>query len=174
MTFKVTITETLQQTVTVEATSRDEAEQMVSDQWRNSDHILDADNYVEVEFAAILADEQKATKMAHKDWCGKPCGECDTPCRLDESMPCSPDCEALNEDGSRNVEVCTAAGCDAAEKHDPGICPVCGSDRLDFDGFVVEGNSCIYKWRCNGCGVSGREWYDLIFSEHIIDRDDGA
>lgn len=114
MNFKVTITETLRQTVTVEAKDMDEAEQIVSNQWRNSDHILDADNFVGVEFSVVSTDEQGETKMAHKDWCGKPCGECDTSCRLDESMPCSPNCEALNEDGSRNVEVCTAAGCDAA------------------------------------------------------------
>lgn len=48
--FDVTITETLKLTVSVEASSKEEAQQMVSDQWRAGDHILDADNFVEVEF----------------------------------------------------------------------------------------------------------------------------
>lgn len=51
--------------------------------------------------------------MAIKEWCGRQCSECDLSCFLDESMPCSPDCENLNEDGSRNVNVCKKASCDA-------------------------------------------------------------
>lgn len=51
--------------------------------------------------------------MAHKNWCGKPCCECETSCALDEAIPCSPDCEALNPDGSRNKEMRKASGCDA-------------------------------------------------------------
>ena len=47
--FDVTITETLKLTVSVEASSKEEAQQMVSDQWHAGDHILDADNFVEVE-----------------------------------------------------------------------------------------------------------------------------
>ena len=46
--FDVTITETLKLTVSVEASSKEEAQQMVSDQWHAGDHILDADNFVEV------------------------------------------------------------------------------------------------------------------------------
>mgnify|MGYP000632565944 FL=1 len=46
----MTITETLKLTVSVEASSKEEAQQMVSDQWHAGDHILDADNFVEVEF----------------------------------------------------------------------------------------------------------------------------
>lgn len=48
--FDVTITETLKLTVSVEASSKEEARQMVSDQWHAGDHILDVDNFVEVEF----------------------------------------------------------------------------------------------------------------------------
>lgn len=48
--FDVTITETLKLTVSVDASSKEEAQQMVSDQWHAGDHILDADNFVEVEF----------------------------------------------------------------------------------------------------------------------------
>lgn len=44
--YDVTITETLKMTVTVEA------EQMVSDNWRNQEYILDADNFTGVDFKA--------------------------------------------------------------------------------------------------------------------------
>ena len=37
--------------------------------------------------------------MAHKDWCGKVCQECTSPCKLWESMPCSPNCPYLGTEG---------------------------------------------------------------------------
>jgi len=37
--------------------------------------------------------------MPHENWCGKPCADCQNPCRLDESIPCSPDCTELSADG---------------------------------------------------------------------------
>lgn len=51
--FRVTITETLKQVVEVEADSQDEAEQLVSDDWHSSSYILDADDFVGVEFEAL-------------------------------------------------------------------------------------------------------------------------
>lgn len=53
--------------------------------------------------------------------------------------------------------------------HEAGVCPKCGSESLDFDGFFVEDGSGIYKWECESCGTHGREYYDMTFSEHIID-----
>lgn len=50
--YEVTITETLQKTVTVEANSREEAERQVEENWNNSEYILDADSFVGVDFAA--------------------------------------------------------------------------------------------------------------------------
>ena len=47
----------------------------------------------------------------HKDWCGKPCTDCAHPCSLDESIPCSPDCEYLGPNGERNHRECKT--CDA-------------------------------------------------------------
>ena len=55
-TFMVTITETLKLTVEVEADSSEEAERIVSDKWRNSEYVLDADNFVEVGFEAVPVD----------------------------------------------------------------------------------------------------------------------
>lgn len=51
--------------------------------------------------------------MAHELWCGKPCCDCTAPCKLDTLIPCSPDCENLKPNGSRNVKDCNASGCDA-------------------------------------------------------------
>ena len=51
-TYEVTITETLQKTVTVEADSRKEAERQVEENWNNSEYILDADSFVGVDFSA--------------------------------------------------------------------------------------------------------------------------
>jgi hypothetical protein len=57
--FKVTITETLKLTVEVEAIDRHEAEQTVSDNWRNSGYVLTADNFADVEFKAVDAEAEK-------------------------------------------------------------------------------------------------------------------
>ena len=54
-TFKVTITETLQQVVAITARNPSEAEDMVQIKWNNQDHVLDADNFVGVEFKAVPA-----------------------------------------------------------------------------------------------------------------------
>ena len=48
--FDVEITETLQRTVTVEAASQEEAERMVERGWCNGDYVLNAEDYVGVDF----------------------------------------------------------------------------------------------------------------------------
>lgn len=47
--YEVTITETLQKTVEVEANSREEAERQVEGNWNNSEYIFDADSFVGVD-----------------------------------------------------------------------------------------------------------------------------
>ena len=44
------ITETLEMTVAVEAESREEAQQIASDNWKNGDYILYADHFKDVTF----------------------------------------------------------------------------------------------------------------------------
>ena len=51
-TYEVTISETLQKTVDVEASSREEAERQVEKKWNDSEYILDADSFVDVDFSA--------------------------------------------------------------------------------------------------------------------------
>ena len=46
--YEVTITETPE--VAVEAESREEAQQIASDNWKNGDYILDADHFKDVTF----------------------------------------------------------------------------------------------------------------------------
>lgn len=50
--FEVTITETLQKTVSIEAETKEEAKQLVEDMWKDGDIILDADDFADVEYAA--------------------------------------------------------------------------------------------------------------------------
>lgn len=51
-TYDVTITETLQMTVPIEAESLAEAEQMAEENWNRSQYILDADHFVGADFKA--------------------------------------------------------------------------------------------------------------------------
>lgn len=48
--FQVTITETSKMTVTVEANSPEDAKQIACDNWHKGEYILDADNFVDVDF----------------------------------------------------------------------------------------------------------------------------
>ena len=106
--------------------------------------------------------------MAHNDWCGKPCSDCGDPCKLDQEIPCSPDCENLNPDGSRKTEQCNEAGCDACIS-DPGVCPNCRHENLSYCSGEVEDGYYIYKWNCEECGSQGRELYRLEFDSIVAD-----
>ena len=50
--YDVTVTETLQMTVPIEAESLAEAEQIAEDNWNRSQYILDADHFVRADFKA--------------------------------------------------------------------------------------------------------------------------
>ena len=58
------------------------------------------------------------------------------------------------------------------QKHDAGACPVCGSEVEYGDGQVDE-NDYVYRWTCEECGAYGREYYDMKFSEIIVDGEGG-
>lgn len=60
--YTVTITETLKMNVEVEAEDEFEAEQIVSDRWHNSEYILDADNFTNVDFKAREIVRKKAER----------------------------------------------------------------------------------------------------------------
>lgn len=46
---------------------------------------------------------------------GKDCGACIEPCEDELSLPCSPSCELLGADRSREIKKCMEAGCDVYE-----------------------------------------------------------
>lgn len=51
--FDITITETLQMTLEVEAMDKMQAEQIAANAWRNCEYVLTADNFAGVEFTAV-------------------------------------------------------------------------------------------------------------------------
>ena len=51
-TYEVTITETLQMTVEVEATTREQAQELVERKWNDSEYILDAETFKGGDFSA--------------------------------------------------------------------------------------------------------------------------
>ena len=51
--YDVTVTETLEQIVRVEARSQEEAEKIVARDWQRQEFVLDAENFTCVEFAAV-------------------------------------------------------------------------------------------------------------------------
>lgn len=53
-----------------------------------------------------------------------------------------------------------------------GQCPKCGNYNLYYDPMEIEGNSVYYPWTCEDCGASGKEWYNLEFSEQELDEND--
>ncbi len=64
-TYKVMITETLQKAVFVDAATEQEAHRRVSDAWKNSEYILDADSFQGVEFHVVgEADGDESMKGA--------------------------------------------------------------------------------------------------------------
>lgn len=50
--FRVVITEILQKAVVVFADSKEEAERTAESEWKNSDYLLDADDFKQVTFEA--------------------------------------------------------------------------------------------------------------------------
>ena len=56
--FDVTITETLEQIVRVEARNPNEAEKLVAKDWQKGEFVLDAENFTCMEFAAVPVNDE--------------------------------------------------------------------------------------------------------------------
>ena len=65
--YDVKITETLEKTVTVQAESRDAAEEQVRTAYYNSEHILDAENFTGVEFGTQAEREIQQEQVPKMD-----------------------------------------------------------------------------------------------------------
>ena len=63
--FDIKIKETLEKTVTVEAENREEVEEMVRQSYFDGEHILDADNFTEVDFT-VDAEREVQLEQAEK------------------------------------------------------------------------------------------------------------
>lgn len=57
--YKVTITETLETEVEIEAVSKGEAERIAQDKWKNGEYILDAESFQNVAFKARQCKEHE-------------------------------------------------------------------------------------------------------------------
>lgn len=51
---------------------------------------------------------------------------------------------------------------------EPGICPVCGKDDIQWHGSDICDNSIRYDAECLDCGAYFEEWYNLVFTEQIL------
>ena len=47
-----------------------------------------------------------------------------------------------------------------------GVCPVCGSEDLTFEGMRAEDDLNIYPWKCEDCVTEGEEQYTIRFNGH--------
>ena len=54
-----------------------------------------------------------------------------------------------------------------------GKCPKCGNYNLEYEALKIKGNSVYYPWTCPDCHSSGKEWYDLEFSEQELIEEGG-
>ena len=57
MKYQVTVTETLETTIAVEADSPETAERIAEEQWLNADFVLGAEEFTGVTFEAVADDE---------------------------------------------------------------------------------------------------------------------
>lgn len=51
-----------------------------------------------------------------------------------------------------------------------GKCPKCGHYNLNYEELKIQDNSVYYPWECPDCGASGKEWYELNFSEQELNE----
>lgn len=50
-----------------------------------------------------------------------------------------------------------------------GKCPACGEfGTLQYEAMRIEGNAVYYPAECT-CGWSGKEWYNINFTEYTTD-----
>ena len=78
--------------------------------------------------------------MAIDGYCGKmKCCDCSSPCRLDEEIPCSPDCSNLDGQ-SIKIAQCLKAGCEEV-KHIFNM-----QDCSDEEILAVYGEETLYPY----------------------------
>ena len=44
------------------------------------------------------------------------------------------------------------------------ICPICGSDNIEYCDTIIEFQSLRYEFTCKDCGAEAIEWFDLVYA----------
>lgn len=65
----------------------------------------------------------------------------------------------------------TLSGGKVLKHNGAGVCPACGSKNLVYGDSGPRDDSYFYSWECEDCGARGKEWYDLVFSENIVEME---
>lgn len=60
------------------------------------------------------------------------------------------------------------------KSNEQGRCPKCNSDSLQYESLNIDGDFIYYPWRCEQCGTSGEEWYQLHFTGHNVETEEGV
>ena len=51
---------------------------------------------------------------------------------------------------------------------EPGKCPVCGSERLEYGSHRYDDYGIGYPYTCSDCNTSAIEWFDLKYNVTLI------
>jgi transcription elongation factor Elf1 len=54
--------------------------------------------------------------------------------------------------------------------HQVGKCSHCGSENLEYEAIVLDGDMAGYPVTCKDCGAEGSEWYNLNYCETVMER----
>ncbi len=60
---------------------------------------------------------------------------------------------------------------DTKKQIEQGVCPKCGSNRLDYGAVEVIDSGVRYPYICPDCKFVGNEYYELVFSGHTDETD---
>ena len=52
------------------------------------------------------------------------------------------------------------------KKHQPGVCPVCGSIELEYGEFEFDDDGGYYPTECLTCHSTFNEAYNFVFDDH--------
>ena len=53
------------------------------------------------------------------------------------------------------------------KKQKQGVCPKCGSkDGLEYGDSEIQDGTISYDYTCQDCGSNGKEWHNIVFTNH--------
>lgn len=54
-----------------------------------------------------------------------------------------------------------------------GVCPNCKEQNLEYGAVEFEDDMAYFPYECSNCGLKGEEWYNMEFSTHIVEDENG-